>query len=134
MNDGRAGIARVVAPILLAALTVAVFSKLQYYGPESTLRRFHAAALQGDVATMDATTVQGAGSSDVQKLAQYVRYLAQSGYAPQPLSMDRRPGLARCDVAYVDPMIRGVLDHIFWRLVLYGHTWKIDATQTLASS
>ena len=119
---------RILTPLLLAALTLTVFAKLQDFGPESTLRRFHQAAIRGDVPTIDATTAEGANSPFVQALAQGIRSYAETGAPIQPLGMMRGPGEAICEVAYADRQ-SGMSVHL-WVLKLRGRTWKINAEAT----
>lgn len=125
-DSGR--VSRILACVLLTALTLTVFGRLQYYGPESTLRRFHDAAVHGDVATINATTEEGADSKVVQELAERIQTFAERGAQVQPLELVRSPVDAKCEVVYADP-VSGVV-HIVWVLELQDRTWKINAQKT----
>ena len=50
----------------------------------------------------------------------------------QPLAMTRSPGAAICEVAYFDVRDQ-MLVHIFWKLVLRGRNWRVDAAATFSN-
>jgi hypothetical protein len=127
----RAGrLSTIIAPVLLAALTLSVFAKLQYYGPESAFRRFYEAALNGDAKVIDATTKEGSNSPQVWELIRRIQAFAQRGIRPQPLGMEVNAKKAVVGTVYTDPDLR-LRVHVYWVLRPQGTSWKLGAEETL---
>ncbi|BBO23321.1 MAG: hypothetical protein AMXMBFR19_05480 [Chthonomonadaceae bacterium] len=121
---------KLAASIVLAGLTLAVFATLQDYGPESAVRRFHEAALNGDSRAMGRVVTSDSSEGAVSLLASRVLELARSGGRYQLLGIERGPGSARAEVAYVFPY-RGLVISMLWSVRKEGRSWRVDADETL---
>jgi hypothetical protein len=113
---------------VLALLTIAVFYSLQDYGPESAIRRFHAAIVRGDREELQRVTEQKLDSQNVARLAVQVQAFMQEGFRYQLLRMQRSPSQVRAAVVYTAP------DHqvfpMIWVVEKTGRVWKVDADKT----
>lgn len=111
----------------MALITLAVFSTLQDYGPESAIRRFHAAIASDDGPELQQVTEQSIQAPQVRYLATWVRLLQQQGYRYQLMRMDRSPTQVRAAVVYT---AGNIVRPMIWVVEKKGHTWKVDAVKT----
>ncbi|MCO5297764.1 MAG: hypothetical protein M9921_12985 [Fimbriimonadaceae bacterium] len=122
-----------IASGLLAVLTLSVFWVLQYYGPESAIRRFHVATLSGDLAELQQVTSEDVGDPAVLSLREKVYLIAKAGgtFELGRMGLDGRSVTA--EVRYRIPRL-GILVTV-WLVQKppSDNHWKINATRTLAN-
>jgi hypothetical protein len=119
----------IVTSAILVALTVSVFAKLRDYGPESTLRRFHVAALSNDLATMNATIKEGSNEGNVYWLRGFLRELSRQGTLPRIIGQRGDVNSVAVEVAYILPnTTQGMV--MVWKVDRVGRTWKINVDKT----
>jgi hypothetical protein len=122
----------ILASVLLGLLTLSVFFVLQDYGPESAIRTYNEAVLNGDTAAMDQISTQGHDDPDAEWLRVYVNeFLRQGGRLRldrMDRDMDRVPAIAIAEVEYVRPAPPAMP----WRFVVRksDHVWKVDPRAT----
>ena len=120
-----------IAALLLATLTISVFWALQNSGPESVLRRFHRAAVNGDFQEL-AEVVSPDSTPQAVRILQYgVADYARMGARYQMLRMKRSPRLVQATVAYVLPN-RQMVPTMTWIVEKRGTQWKVNADKTLS--
>jgi hypothetical protein len=136
---GRFQFSSFLAAICLGATTMAVFSSLQNYGPESVLRRFHQALNPNQNGELDwnaiAQTVdQPTQSVAVQKLVSTVRQLLRNGPPriagmQRELVQSRQPNLqVRELLVYHD--IDNSSFPIVWIIERQSGQWRINVQKT----
>lgn len=117
------------AAAVLALITLGVFSVLQDYGPESAIRRFHAAVMQEDAIELQTVTEQNVRTPAVRELAGQVHsFLTQGNY--QLLRMERSPLQVRAAVVYTSRLTHEQFPMI-WVVEQRNHVWRVDANKTL---
>lgn len=133
MKTGIRGADAWIACALLAVLTLAVFATLQYYGPESALRRFHVATLSGDLRELQRVTAEDVGSPVVLALREKVYLIAKAGGTFEIGQMGLEGRSVRAEVRYRVPRL-GILVTV-WLVEKPASTnrWEINATHTLAN-
>ncbi len=117
------------AALALALLTTGVFFVLRNAGPESALRRFHQAALNGDARELATALTPESGERSVRALAGRVVEFGQAGGRFRLESLDRRGRVAIADVSYLFPN-RGLAVSTLWVLENRKGRWLIDADET----
>ncbi len=117
-----------LSAVALTLLTLFVFWVLQDYGPESAIRRFHDAVLNGDTHVLAQVTQEDIRDPRVAHLAQAVTWLDQQGARSVILGMHREPKLVAAEVQYTLP--DGGEGRTWWIVVKIQRTWKVDASQT----
>lgn len=118
---------------ILAALTLGVFWILRDFGPESALRRFHQAALNGRVADLQAVTVEPVVSPSVKELVASVqRTFQRGGQPPRVARTERMPRLVRSVLLY---QVGGdVFVPAVWVVRREKAGWKVSASETLLAT
>lgn len=133
MKSGLRGADAWLASGLLAVLTLSVFWVLQYYGPESAIRRFHVATLSGDLDELQQVTAEDVGNPAVLALREKVYVIANAGgtFELGRMGLDGRSVAA--EVRYRVPRL-GILVTV-WLVQKPANDshWKINATRTLAN-
>lgn len=117
------------AAAVLALITLGVFAVLQDYGPESAIRRFHAAVMQDDPIELQSVTEQNVRTPAVRELAVQVRSFLSTG-SYQLLRMERSPAQVRAAVVYTSRTTHEQFPMI-WIVEQRNHVWRVDANKTL---
>lgn len=121
--------AGILAASLLSLLTLSIFYRFQYYGPESALRIFNDAILGDDKQRLRSVTAEGVDDPNVQKLllltSEYLRNGARLRLDQMDLSVPRR---ATAYVTYVLPNRRQY--GLIIVITKENRVWKINADQT----
>lgn len=89
-----------MSSILLSALTLAVFSSLQDVGPESALRKFHVAAVNGEQRALMDVTEPNVPPEAIQALQARVQAVARQGGRYEVRQISRRREWAHALVVY----------------------------------
>lgn len=119
----------VLAALLLAAVTLAVFSTEYNNGPESTIRRFHAAAQRGQPFLLPELVVEDAREPVVGALyVRIVEYLA-AGVRYRVLRTVRNGPVALTEVLYASPT--GETNTMIWVVKRVDGEWRIDVGETV---
>jgi hypothetical protein len=113
----------------IAVLTVGVFWVLRSIGPESVLRQFHQAALNGDRPLLSRTLTPESSAGSVDFLAGRVVEYGREGGRFRLSGIDRRGKFAVADVSYVFPN-RGLVVSTLWVLEQRSGKWLINADET----
>ena len=127
---GAANPTGLVAALLLALLTVAVFWVLQDYGPESALRKFHRAAVNHNRRELLETVAPNSYRQNVEALAYTVDSYARSGARYQLKNVERENKRVWAEVAYLFPN-RPIEFHIFWEVEKVPGGWKVNVNDTM---
>ena len=120
-----------VAAVLLAAVTLGVFSVLQDYGPESAIRRFHHAVQVGDLNELQRVTKQDLREGSPAKLTAWVSNIIHAGARYRLLRVERQPTEVYAALEYVLP--NGESYPTVWIVEkerTAGSSWKVDAKLT----
>jgi len=99
MATTAAKVSSVVAAGLLSAVTLGTFYLLRNYGPESTVQRFHTAALAADQAELAKLTLKP-DSPNVVPLVDEIRYMARLGARPEVANVQRGSGEVIVQIVY----------------------------------
>lgn len=120
---------------ILAATIVAIgifglFLRLQEYGPESALRKFHQAIQRGSWSDLQRVTVEDVRSGLVRRAVQRAGALMAIGgnRSPRILRTDRLPNQVRLVVAYASPGRQPT--YLVWVVDRKGQTWKVNTEAT----
>lgn len=113
----------------LTFLTLYVFFRLQDYGPESAIRRFHADVLDNNTEDLQRVTERPITSYNAVLLRSYVRSWLSSGWSYQLLRMERFPDQVRAAVVYTPP--HGAEIPLIWVVEKDGRAWKVNADKTV---
>ena len=117
-------ISSVVAAVLLSAVTLSTFYLLRNYGPESTIQRFHTAALAGDQAELT-KLVANPREERLVILIDEVRRMARFGAHPEVEDVQRGPGEVLVHIAYRSAY---TVEEIYWDVKeTKASNWLIDA-------
>ena len=128
MKIPRVSLLSVLTVAVLAGGTLTVFGRLQNYGPQSAIRRFHLAVAEDNSADLQRVVLQPVTSPDVLELKKGVMILTSNG--PYQISrMDRRPGEVAVAAIYSLPPPQTLV--VIWVTVKDGRDWKVDAKKTL---
>ena len=119
-----------VAAIVLAIGVLGLFMRLQEYGPESAVRRFHQAISRGALPDLQRVTVEDVRSPLVRGFVRDVAGLMAQGVnrPPRILRTDRTPNQVRAAVAY--PLPGGQPFYMVWVVERQGRTWKVSVENT----
>ena len=121
--------ASAIAAAVLALGTLGVFIRLQEYGPESAIRKFHQALQRGSLPALQRVTEEDVNAPGVQLLAiRVAAYLRAGGNRFRILRTDRTPTEVRAAVAYTAP--GGPPQYMVWVVNRQGRTWKVSARKT----
>lgn len=113
----------------ISILTLYVFSRLQEYGPESAIRRFHTAIFYNDPQELQRVSVEPIRSRSVISLAGQVRGMLLQGATIQLSRMERTPDQVRAAVVYRNP--KGEVFPMIWIVERSGRTWRVNAEKTV---
>jgi hypothetical protein len=125
--------AGIFASVLLSLLTLSVFYVLQDFGPESAIRKFNQAILDGDRNAEERASSQSLDGQEEQWLHTTVQRNLQAGGRLRLWQLDRHvdhpPSYVVAHVDYV--FSNGSLPFIF--IVTYeNHVWRVNPEATLA--
>lgn len=129
MKAGSAAVANLSAAALLGILTLGVFYVLQDYGPESSLRKFHRAAVNRNLREISEVIAKGSNPESVRVLAKMVYDYAHAGARYQLLHVKRENKRVVAEVAYVLPG-RPVVFPVLWVVEKEPDGWKVDINET----
>lgn len=119
----------VVAAGSLTLLCGAVFTTLQDYGPESSLRLFHEAIARRDPNTFARVVEPGMDDVDTQfSITVVQRLLLQQGARFRISRMDRKPAWVGAQVEYIAP--NGRISTVYWIVRKENRVWRVDARET----
>lgn len=122
MSRARSTVVGILTSIALAAVTLSVFERNQYNGPEGALRRFVMAVTRNDrQAALEATG--GVGGLAFEQLATEVRLHLRAGGVFEFLEIRRQNGRAFAVVEIRYPAGRR---QSLWALVREGRRWYVD--------
>lgn len=128
MPERKLGSADLLAAVVLAALTLTVFWMLRDYGPESAIRRYHAAVMARDPGKLQQSALQDIDSDANRILVASVNELLTSGARFRVLDVERTPTEVRAIVEYVFPTRRIPM---LWVVAKRQGLWRVDANQTV---
>ena len=113
---------------VLAVVVLSVFSKLQNYGPESAVRRFHEALLNRNEAEIEEVLYQPWSRADVDLIVSTIYPLLADGARIRLRDVERTPTAVRVTVYYYPPgHMAGSYD---WIAEKTPTGWKVDADST----
>jgi hypothetical protein len=120
----------IFASVLLALLTISVFYVLQDYGPESAIRKYNEAVLNGDVFAIDQISAQSSDTDDGQWLKAQVQFFLSKGGR---LRLDRLVRQPTADIAQVEYVFREPPAIGFFFVVTKdNHVWRVNPQATHA--
>lgn len=118
-----------VPAILLAGITLAVFTSLQNYGPQSAVRRFHQAIVTRDRAALETSVLEPVDSKPVGMLLQGVERLLLNG--PPALTGSRQMNRSeQLLLTYRDGFGNAFPIVFFVEKPERQKNWKINASKT----
>ncbi len=128
--DGRLKPTAILAAAALAAAVLGLFLRLQEYGPESALRKFHQAVERRSLPDLQRVTLEDVNAPEVRFLAERVAGdLALGGNRFRILRTDRTPTEVRAVVGYSLP--GGLTNLKVWVVERQGRAWKVSADATV---
>ena len=128
-RKGRVRASAAAAAAVLALGVLGLFLRLQEYGPESALRKFHQAIERRSLPDLQRVTIEDVRSPEVQNLVARVgAYMAVGGNRFRILRTDRTPNEVRAAVAY--PLPNGATPFVVWIVERQGRTWRVSADAT----
>lgn len=130
MKAGNASLGSLFSALGVALLTFGVFFVLQDYGPESALRKFHRAAVNGNLAEVMDVVAQDAARENVEGLAAMVYNYARAGARYQLLHVKRENKRVVAEVAYVLPN-RPIAYPVLWVVEKKPGGWRVDVDETV---
>lgn len=119
-----------VAAALLAAVTLGVFYRLQDYGPESALRRFHSDVINKDTDDLQRVTIEPIESANAFNLERFVYGIMHAGARYELVRMDRSPDQVRAAVIYRVPNSPKDVAMI-WVVERTPQGWRVNADKTV---
>lgn len=114
-----------VPAALLSLLVLGVFWTLRAPGPESVLRYFHIAAVNGDFRGMAAVSVQNANPATIVGFQREIASIAQVGGRYEVRKIVRKKGYAIAEVSYFVPFNRRNYPLLFI-VEKHGRHWLIN--------
>jgi len=120
---------RIITAGVLAIFTLLVFSRLQEYGPESAIRRFHVDAVARDYVDLQKVTTRSIDTVSAVQLAGIAKAFLTGGARYQLLRMERTPIQVRAAVVYTDAA--GQTFPMIWVVEKIGRSWRVNADQTM---
>lgn len=130
MRRGAANLPGLSAALLLALLTGAVFWVLRDYGPESALRKFHRAAVNGNYRELARVVTPNTYASNLNTLVNMIAGYARNGARYQLKRVDRREKHVLAEVAYVYPD-RPMQPHVLWVVERVEGGWRVNVNATI---
>lgn len=119
----------IVAAVLLSVLTLTVFYRLQDYGPESALRKFHVASVNGDWRTLSQVTIANVPEDVLVDLQKSVSEIARAGGRYEMRQIVRTREKAQALVVYSLPFRGQEVPHI-WVVTKESGRWKVNPGET----
>ena len=118
--------------LLLCLITFYIFWTFRYYGPESTLHRYHAAAAEIDRIEGESLSYPNFDSKRSADLWRFTVGLMAQGHTRYALvHRTQEPKVATFIVQYDPP---GPIDPaLVWRVAKVNGVWKIHANETTAA-
>ena len=119
-----------LASVLLALLTTSVFFVLQDYGPESAIRKYNEAVLEGDNLALNQISSQTSDTPDGQWLQAQVHAFLAAGGRLRLEQMQRQPTTDLAEVEYVlrdPPAVR-----FLFVVTKENHVWRVNPQATHA--
>jgi hypothetical protein len=123
--------AGIVSALLLSVSTIAVFAVLQDVGPESALRKFHVAAVNGDFRRANEVCEPGSNEEYVRFLQRSVAQVARAGGRYEVRQVLRRRTVAQALVVYSFPFRSQEIPQI-WVLKKSQGRWYIQPKETVS--
>jgi hypothetical protein len=120
----------ILASVLLALLTLSVFYVLQDYGPESAIRKYNEAVLNGDSLALNAISSQPIDSPDGEWLQAQVHSFLAAGGRLRLETIRREPTTDLAEVEYVLPDPPAV--PFLFVVTKDNHVWKVNPSATHA--
>ena len=118
-----------IASVVLASVVLGVFVRLQEFGPESALRKFHQALVRGSWRDLQAVTEEDVRAPGVQVLAlRAAEDMRVGGNRFRILRTERKPDEVRAAVAYTMPDGRTI--YRVWVVDRVGRAWRVSAEKT----
>lgn len=123
------------AAAAMSLITLGVFARLQDYGPESAIRRFHVDLMNDNAGDLRQVTTQRLDSKNVYWLEKQVSSALLSNARYQIAQMDRTPDEVRAVLVYEFPN-SPVQEFLVWVVDRSGRSWRVDADKmrTIADS
>ena len=118
----------IMAAGLLAILTVLVFSKAQFGGPESAWQRYHVAVASGDTEALRGLVLRNSQGESAQQLQSFIGRLINAGSDAQIRRVRRIGRYATLDVVYQSPQYGTVAMQFYVKKP--GGRWLVDAEAT----
>ena len=113
----------------LTFLVLYVFYRLQDYGPESAVRRFHVDVQRQDWRDLTRVTLEPLGSAEPQALMALVNQYVFRGASYKLLAMQRSPEQVRAVVEYSFPTGDKLL--FPWIIEKTGRSWRVNTRKTV---
>lgn len=129
MKRGTPNLSGLISAALLSALTLGVFMVLREYGPESALRKFHRAAVNGNTRELARAVTPGSYPENLLSLASMVHSYARQGAQYQLKNVDRKERRVVAEVAYILPT-RQMEPHMFWVVDKRPEGWRVNVNAT----
>ena len=117
---------------VLAGLVLYVFASLQYYGPESAVRRFHEAILRGDGSEFEEVTLRPTSfqqDTEMVLMQRSISSVLNLGYRVRLQELQREPGKVTVTVYYYTPDGMPAANRPYVA-VKTSTGWKVDVHQT----
>ncbi len=130
LRSGRA--IPMVTASALALLTLAVFWFLRESGPESAVRKFHIAVVNGDTAVLEDLLAAGSSRYATSYLVAVVANYARAGAQFRIHGTARGTEATFVEVDYVVPRRTPV--PVLWATMKQGGRWRIHPDLTLRTS
>lgn len=113
---------------LLAAVTLFTFYVFRDYGPQSTIRRFHAAISQDNVSELANLTTDGLNAASTRRMVLFVAQLAERNPTYEIVEMKRLRDVVLAAVEYRFP--NGAAMGVVWHVRRMPADWRIDCAET----
>lgn len=118
----------IIAAGLVSVLTVSVFVRSQYSGPESAVLRYQLALVQNDAALIGSLVLQGSDSERALYFHQSILVLIAASEVQRIVGVRHMGREAYVDMAYTSRQSGTILVRFF--LSKPVDSWKIDAERT----
>jgi hypothetical protein len=125
------GLAGTITAAVLASITLWSFWVLQNYGPDSSIRRFHEAAVKLDRAELAAVTWGDPNSAAAIRLQQTVRAWLTGGATFRIARKQETRGVLTAAVIYSRPGAPSMATVWVLRRQQGESGWRVDAPETL---
>jgi hypothetical protein len=119
-----------VAAATLALITLFTFFVFQNFGPQGVIRRFHVAAVSGDITAIDRLTTEAVPSQTTLQMIDFVLKLGGENASYEVVDIKRSRGEILVGVQYRFPNGFGI--GVVWHVRQMQHDWRIDCRATAA--